>query len=158
MPAPPLDDSTLDAIGVLIRAVEQARVPGVLEFRLLINALRRAAESRDERELQEAGRVFETIDPEFRARIAARATAEALAFVGRGGGRAEELQTVTVEAPKGGQRPGSSFLAAINGIRGAMADAVDSRETAKARLIAAVEQRRAAETTLIPGDPLPRSP
>lgn len=157
MPAPPLDDSTLAAIGVLIRAVEQARVPGVLEFRLLVNTLRRAIESRDGQELQEAGRIFETIDPEFRARIAARADAEALAFVSRSGSRSAELRTVTAEAAKGGQRPGSSFLAAINGIRGAMADAVDSRETAKARLIAAVEQRR-AETTLIPGDPLPRSP
>ncbi len=173
-----LDSPTLDAIGVLTRAVEQERVPGVMEFRLLANALRRAVDSRSEQELNEAARVFQTLDPEFRGRIVERAKTEAHAQASRAG-----AVTVTVDSPPLPGRPApraprsaaSSFLAALNGLRPS-AKPDDSRNAAKDRLRMAVDSQRALpdrelpdkgadngldvgyDTGLRPGQPLPRSP
>lgn len=69
-----LDRETLQAVGVLKRAVEEARVPGVLEFRLLSSALSRTLESENPRELDEAKRVYETLDGECRTLIVDWAT------------------------------------------------------------------------------------
>lgn len=131
----PLDHQTLEAIDVLARAVDQARVPGVLEFRLLANALRRAIDSRGSRELQEAARVYQTLDRDFRARIIERAQAEARACVEQG----NSAKTATPEAGAT-VRAGSGFLAALNGGR-APAPPAQSR----------------TKTELLPGEPLPRS-
>lgn len=177
-----LDHHTLEAIAVLARAVERERVPGVLEFRLLANALNRAADSRSERELNEAARVFKTLEPELRVRIVERAKAEAHAQV-----RAGRSDATTIELPALPIRPaaktqkaaGSSFLAALNGLRPAGArigakapkaaggPAPDSRDAAKDRLRVAVETQRALPDTapdvgydrgLRPGVRLPRAP
>ncbi|MFD1626095.1 hypothetical protein [Azospirillum griseum] len=178
-----LDSATLDAIGVLARAVEQEREPGKIDFLLLNDALRRAGDSGNHADLAEAARVFHRLDGATRARIVARATAEAHALAGRGEAARE---AVTVEAPGAlspapglsASRPdgaaprpakrsvGSSFLAALNGFRPGRAKA-DSRDAAKGRLMAAVETQRALPVMgldeviegggLRPGQPLPRS-
>lgn len=168
-----LDRDTLDAIGVLARAVDHERIPGVPEFRLLSNALRRAIDFQAEEELGEAARLFQTMDSDSRARIVERATVEARA-------RANRSNAVTVESPPlptATGRPilstprsaGSSFLSALNGLRPGKAKD-SSRSAAKDRLRAAVETQRAlpesgfdarrdpgCDTDLRPGDPLPRS-
>ncbi|TWA63841.1 hypothetical protein FBZ82_112123 [Azospirillum brasilense] len=69
-----LDRETLQAVGVLKRAVDEARVPGVLEFRLLSSALDRTLETQDLHELNEAKRVYETLDGECRTLVVERAT------------------------------------------------------------------------------------
>ena len=69
-----LDRETLQAVGVLKRAVDEARVPGVLEFRLLSSALDRTLETEDMHELNEAKRVYETLDGECRTMVVERAT------------------------------------------------------------------------------------
>lgn len=85
-----LDRETLQAVGVLKRAVEEARVPGVLEFRLLSSALSRTLESENPRELDEAKRVYETLDGECRTLIVDWATTLAHAeAAGRRGPHAE---------------------------------------------------------------------
>ncbi len=119
-----LDQDHLQAIRILAQAVEQVRVPGLLEFRLLSGALARTLESRSQQELREASRVFQSLDREFRERIVARAQKEAQA-ARRGPGEA-------VPAPRGGSGSGSGsggggvprkaasgFLAALNGARAA---------------------------------------
>lgn len=163
---PTLDQPTLDAIGVLAQAVDHERVPGVPEFRLLANALRRAVDSRSERELNEAARVFQTLEPAFRTRIVERATAEAHARAGRSGAVTLEIPSIPVRPPLRAPRStGSSFLAALNGMRPA-AKPDGSRNTAKDRLKMAVDSQRALpgdgadvgyDTGLRPGAPLPRS-
>ncbi|MBP2232024.1 hypothetical protein J2847_005349 [Azospirillum agricola] len=183
-----LDHHTLEAIAVLARAVERERVPGVLEFRLLTNALNRAADSRSERELNEAARVFKTLEPELRVRIVERAKAEAHAQVRAGRADATTLEIPALDlsaldTPAPSARPtvrtvkaaGSSFLAALNGLRPtgvksgpkvAGGAAPDSRDAAKDRLRAAVETQRALPETapdvgydrgLRPGVRLPRA-
>lgn len=166
-----LDDDTLEAIAVLARAVDQVRVPSVLEFRLLSNALRRATDSRGERELDEAARVFQTLDPELRVRIMECATDEARAQAGRAAPLDIPLFSATrtkvpaavpaaVAAPP--RASGSSFLAALNGLRPAPQG---SRNAAKDRLTAAVESQRALPDNAVdlgyegfrPGARLPRS-
>ena len=166
-----LDRETLQAVGVLKRAVEEARVPGVLEFRLLSSALNRTLESEDMHELNEAKRVYETLDGECRTLVVERATTLARAeAAGRHAPPVEVEAEVKAEAetkdmappavavaepeppvaPRGGwaMRPATGFLAALNGVRNAArpqppADgASDSRATAKSRLKAAVEERR----------------
>lgn len=158
-----LDRDTLTAVGVLARAVEQARVPGVLEFRLLSSALRRTLESRNERELNDAAHVFESLDPSFRTRIVDCAKAEAEAYVEAHADAHVEAHVRDHPAPaperaparparlpagmagRAPTRAATGFLAALNGFgRGARRAEPDSRETAKARLLAAVEQRRSA--------------
>lgn len=166
-----LDRDTLDAIGVLARAVDHERIPGVPEFRLLSNALRRAIDFQAEEELGEAARLFQTMDSDSRARIVERAAVEA---------RASRSNAVTVESPplpaatgrpilSAPRSAGSSFLSALNGLRPGRAKD-SSRSAAKDRLRAAVETQRAlpesgfdarhdpgCDTDLRPGDPLPRS-
>ncbi len=175
-----LDSATLDAIGVLARAVEQEREPGKVDFLLLNDALRRAGDSGSRAELAEAARVFHRLDTTSRARIVARATAEAHALAGRveavtvevpaGAGKARSVDLSATRPDAGTPRPakrsvGSSFLAALNGLRPGRAKA-DSRDAAKDRLKAAVETQRALPVTgldevieggLRPGAPLPRS-
>lgn len=167
-----LDRDTLDAIGVLARAVDHERIPGVPEFRLLSNALRRAIDFQAEEELGEAARLFQTMDSNSRARIVERAAVEA---------RASRSNAVTVESPplpvaatgrpilSAPRSAGSSFLSALNGLRPGRAKD-SSRSAAKDRLRAAVDTQRAlpesgfdarrdpgCDTDLRPGDPLPRS-
>ena len=148
-----LDRETLEAVGVLARAVERERVPGVLECRLLANALKRTLDSGRENELNEASRVFRTLDAELRDRIVARARVEAQQA------RAQAKATETVESdasrdvvtqeipaiparraaePKG--RAGTNFLAALNGLRPAAT--ASSRGAARDRLRAAVDSQR----------------
>lgn len=163
-----LDHETLQAVGVLKRAVEQARVTGVLEFRLLAAALDRTLESHSVRELDEAKRVFDTLDGEIRARIVEYANAEARAEAGTQGARgpvaasAPEAKRTTLRKAV---RSATGFLAALNGARGgtqsstpASADTgqPDSRVTAKSRLMAAVEERRENDLAarLLSGGPL----
>lgn len=135
MSSGPLDHHTLEAIGVLARAVDQARVPGVLEFRLLANALRRAMDSRADRELQEAARVYQTLDRDFRQRIIQQAEVEARACAGQG----DDAKTGISDAGPA-VRAGSSFLAALNG-----------GQTPAPRAPARTQRE------LLPGEPLPRS-
>lgn len=161
-----LDQPTLDAIGVLAQAVDHERVPGVLEFRLLANALRRAVDSRSERELNEAARVFMTLEPEIRSRIVERAKTQAHARAGRTDAVTLEIPPIPARpAPRAPRSAGSSFLAALNGMRPA-AKPDDSRSAAKDRLKMAVDSQRALpgggedvgyDTGLRPGAPLPRS-
>ncbi len=164
-----LDHETLQAVGVLKRAVEQARVTGVLEFRLLVAALERTLDSRSVRELDEAKRVFDTLDGEIRAIIVEYANAAARAEAGTLGASgpvpaAEPAATRTTL--RKAVRSATGFLAALNGARGsaqnsvqasADADQPDSRVTAKSRLLAAVEERREndlAAARLLSGGPL----
>ncbi|WP_448206068.1 hypothetical protein [Azospirillum sp. sgz302134] len=170
-----LDHETLQAVGVLMRAVEQARVPGVLEFRLLTDALGRAVESARVRDLEDAKRIFDALDSEFRARIVLRAN-EMARVEANLGERVPKAPTATAEPPRRrlmgaplgaaslgkAVRSATGFLAALNGARGAAAAEAepDSRATAKSRLKAAVEERREAElaaATLRAGEPLPRA-
>lgn len=164
-----LDHETLQAVGVLMRAVEQARVPGVLEFRLLTAALDRTLESRSVRELDDAKRIFDTLDGEFRALVVqyandmARAEANTLGPRGRlSAAKPEEKRTALRKAV----RSATGFLAALNGARASASASAesgaqpDSRATAKSRLMAAVEERREndlAAARLLAGDPLPRA-
>ncbi|MBP2291797.1 hypothetical protein [Azospirillum rugosum] len=164
-----LDHETLQAVGVLKRAVEQARVTGVLEFRLLVAALERTLESRSVRELDEAKRVFDTLDGEIRARVVEYANEAARAEAGIHGARGP----VPVAEPEAKRtalrkavRSATGFLAALNGARGGAQASVeatnpggapDSRVTAKSRLLAAVEERRENDLTaarLLSGGPL----
>jgi hypothetical protein len=154
-----LDHETLQAVGVLMRAVEQARVPGVLEFRYLVDALDRTLVSGDVEELDEAKRFFEALDSDSRARVVdcAHDVAHATAAANRAGdaepaGKRKPLRRAAKSA--------TGFLAALNGARGAVANPPDSSVTAKSRLLAAVEERREndlAATQLFAGDPLPRA-
>ncbi|WP_247895372.1 hypothetical protein [Azospirillum brasilense] len=140
-----LDRETLQAVGVLKRAVDEARVPGVLEFRLLSSALDRTLETEDLHELNEAKRVYETLDGECRTLVVERATTLARAEAAErraptGDVEAEEEReavVVPVAAVKpqpreplppgpppglrGGRtmRPATGFLAALNGVRSA---------------------------------------
>lgn len=165
-----LDQETLQAVGVLKRAVEQARVPGVLEFRLLSAALDRTLETQGVRELDEAKRVFDTLDGEFRARVVRHANEMARAEAGALGTRrrAAGAEPAAKRMPlRKAVRSATGFLAALNGARGGGREAAgadgaaaspDSRDTAKSRLLAAVEERREndiAAARLSSGGPLP---
>ena len=159
-----LDHETLQAVGVLMRAVEQARVPGVLEFRYLVDALDRTLVSGDVEELDEAKRFFEALDSDSRARVVdcAYDVAHATAAANRVGDAAEPAGKR--KPLRRAAKPATGFLAALNGARGAIANppdsSVDSSVTAKSRLMAAVEERREndlAATQLFAGDPLPRA-
>ena len=162
-----LDHDTLQAVGVLVRAVEQTRVPGVLEFRLLTNALNRAIESRGERDLHEAARVFQSLDRDFRARIVERANEMARAQVGASAPREAKqapppVRSVMLPSLGKAARSATGFLAALNGSRAAAPKPPDSRGAAKSRLMEAVERQRDAandllSNDLLPGAPLPRS-
>lgn len=153
MPQGTLDRETLEAVGVLARAVERERVPGVLECRLLANALKRTLDSGRENELTEASRVFRTLDAELRDRIVARARVEAQ----QARAQAKAVETVETDAsrdvvtqeipaiparrgaePKG--RAGTNFLAALNGLRPAAT--AGSRGAARDRLRAAIDSQR----------------
>ncbi len=138
-----LDRETLQAVGVLKRAVDEARVPGVLEFRLLSSALDRTLETEDMHELNEAKRVYETLDGECRTMVVERATslahaeaAERRAPPAEAAGEAEakvvadaddDAAAAAVEpqppaSPPGlragrTMRPATGFLAALNGVR-----------------------------------------
>ncbi|MBK1838306.1 hypothetical protein JHL17_12860 [Azospirillum sp. YIM B02556] len=153
MPNGTLDRETLEAVGVLARAVERERVPGVLECRLLANALKRTLDSGQERELTEASRVFRTLDSDLRERIVARARVEAKET--RAQAKAVEAEVMSadrevvtqempalparrISEPKGGA--GSNFLAALNGLRPAATSG--SRGAARDRLRAAVDSQR----------------
>jgi len=153
MPQGTLDRETLEAVGVLARAVERERVPGVLECRLLANALKRTLDSGRENELTEASRVFRTLDAELRERIVARARVEAQqaraqAKASETAGTDASRDVVTQEIPalparraaepKG--RAGTNFLAALNGLRPAAT--AGSRGAARDRLRAAVDSQR----------------
>lgn len=153
MPQGTLDRETLEAVGVLARAVERERVPGVLECRLLANALKRTLDSGGERELNEASRVFRTLDVDLRERIVARARTEAQqaraqAKAADAAGADADRDVVTqeipalparlVNEPKG--RAGTNFLAALNGLRPAAT--AGSRGAARDRLRAAVDSQR----------------
>lgn len=158
MPQGTLDRETLEAVGVLARAVERERVPGVLECRLLANALKRTLDSGREVELSEASRVFRTLDADLRQRIVAsarveaqqtRAQAKGAGADGIAGDRAAEDRDVVtqeipalparrVSEPKGSA--GSNFLAALNGLRPAATSG--SRGAARDRLRAAVDSQR----------------
>lgn len=163
MPQGTLDRETLEAVGVLARAVERERVPGVLECRLLANALKRTLDSGRERELTEASRVFRTLDVDLRERIVARARVEAQqaraqAKAAAAPDTAIDREEVTqeipalpawrVSEPKGREqkaRAGTNFLAALNGLRPAAAtssNAGSSRGAARDRLRAAVDSQR----------------
>ncbi|WP_372400452.1 hypothetical protein ABMY26_33110 [Azospirillum sp. HJ39] len=154
MPHGTLDRETLEAVGVLARAVDGERVPGVLECRLLANALRRTLDSGGELELAEASRVFRTLDADLRDRIVARARQEARQARAQGTDAAR--QAVTQEGTREGPaaekpaaaepkaRAGTNFLAALNGLR----PAASSRNAARDRLRAAVDtQRRVGQRT-----------
>ncbi|CAO3362189.1 hypothetical protein [Azospirillum palustre] len=153
MPQGTLDRETLEAVGVLARAVERERVPGVLECRLLANALKRTLDSGRENELTEASRVFRTLDADLRDRIVARARVEAQ----QARAQAKTVETAGTDAsrdvvtqeipaiparraaePKG--RAGTNFLAALNGLRPAAT--ASSRGAARDRLRAAVDSQR----------------
>lgn len=153
MPQGTLDRETLEAVGVLARAVERERVPGVLECRLLANALKRTLDSGRENELTEASRVFRTLDADLRDRIVARARVEAQqaraqAKTAETAGTDASRDVVTQEIPaiparraaepKG--RAGTNFLAALNGLRPAAT--AGSRGAARDRLRAAVDSQR----------------
>ncbi|BAI76021.1 hypothetical protein AZL_d01950 (plasmid) [Azospirillum sp. B510] len=163
MPQGSLDRETLEAVGVLARAVERERVPGVLECRLLANALRRTLDSGGERELTEASRVFRTLDIDLRERIVSRARLEAqqtrdqVRKAGAKGpeaaGQPAEEEVVTLEIPaldipaiparrpaEPKDRAGTNFLAALNGLRPAATSG--SRSAARDRLRAAVDSQR----------------
>ncbi len=152
MPHGTLDRETLEAVGVLARAVERERVPGVLECRLLANALKRTLDSGRERELTEASRVFRTLDTDLRERIVARARVEAQQVRAEAKVRNTDHEAVTQEIPavtrrapepKGREpkaRAGSNFLAALNGLRPAAT--AGSRGAARDRLRAAVDTQR----------------
>ena len=158
-----LDHDTLQAVSVLARAVEQSRVPGVLEFRLLTNALNRALQSRGERELHEAARVFQTLDRDFRARIVERANEMARLEAASARNGNAPVRSVTLPSLGKAARSATGFLAALNGGRSSAAPpSPDSRGAAKSRLMEAVERQREAAndllpTDLLPGAPLPRS-
>ncbi len=159
MPQGTLDRETLEAVGVLARAVERERVPGVLECRLLANALKRTLDSGRERELTEASRVFRTLDVDLRERIVARARVEAQQTRAQAKAAATpdtviDREEVTQEIPalpawrisepKGREpkgRAGTNFLAALNGLRPA-ATTGSSRGAARDRLRAAVDSQR----------------
>lgn len=174
MPQGTLDRETLEAVGVLARAVERERVPGVLECRLLANALKRTLDSGRERELTEASRVFRTLDVDLRERIVARARLEAQQTRAQTKGtqmkgaatpdtaidREEVTQEIPalpvwrISEPKGREpkgRAGTNFLAALNGLRPAAttgSNAGSSRGAARDRLRAAVDsQRRVGQRT-----------
>lgn len=162
-----LDHDTLQAVGVLVRAVEQTRVPGVLEFRLLTNALNRVLESRGERELHEAERVFRSLDRDFRARIVERANEMARAQVGAqvGASAPREAKQApppvrSVMLPSLGKaaRSATGFLSALNGSRASASKPPDSRGAAKSRLMEAVERQREAANDILPNDLLPGAP
>ncbi|MBP2305707.1 hypothetical protein GBZ48_28960 [Azospirillum melinis] len=156
MPQGTLDRETLEAVGVLARAVERERVPGVLECRLLANALKRTLDSGRENELTEASRVFRTLDAELRDRIVARARVEAqqaraqakTAEMAETAGPDASRDVVTQEIPaiptrRGAEpkgRAGTNFLAALNGLRPAAT--AGSRGAARDRLRAAVDSQR----------------
>ncbi|WP_434623536.1 hypothetical protein [Azospirillum sp. B2RO_4] len=163
MPQGTLDRETLEAVGVLARAVERERVPGVLECRLLANALKRTLDSGRERELTEASRVFRTLDVDLRERIVARARVEAqqaraqakaAATPDSAVDREEVTQEIPalpawrISEPKGREpkgRAGTNFLAALNGLRPAAttgANSGSSRGAARDRLRAAVDSQR----------------
>ncbi len=151
-----LDHDTLQAVGVLARAVEQARMPGVLEFRLLSNALNRAIESRGERDLHEAARVFQTLDRDCRERIVERANAMAHAEAAVGRRPAAPVRSAVPPSLGKAARSATGFLAALNGGR-SKPSAEKSRNAAKSRLMEAVERQREASNDFLPGEPLPRS-
>ncbi|MFC5357467.1 hypothetical protein [Azospirillum himalayense] len=142
-----MDRETLQAVGVLKRAVDEARVPGVLEFRLLSSALDRTLETEDLHELNEAKRVYETLDGECRTLVVERATSLAHAEAAERRAPHEEVEVDAVPARvpvaaakpqpqpaapsappagpppglRGGRtmRPATGFLAALNGVRSA---------------------------------------
>lgn len=138
-----LDRETLQAVGVLKRAVDEARVPGVLEFRMLASALDRTLETEDLHELNEAKRVYETLDGECRTLVVERATSLAHAEAAERRAPLDEVEAEVVPvaaakpqppalpplAPPAGpppglrggrtMRPATGFLAALNGVRSA---------------------------------------
>ncbi|MGY0792470.1 hypothetical protein ACW7BJ_24135 [Azospirillum argentinense] len=143
MPEGTLDRETLQAVGVLKRAVDEARVPGVLEFRLLSSALDRTLETEDLHELNEAKRVYETLDGECRTLVVERATTLARAEAAERRTSQEDVKAKVVPVAvaklqpptspavgppsgpppglRGGRtmRPATGFLAALNGVRSA---------------------------------------
>ncbi len=125
----PLDRETVEAIQILTDAVRRERVPGMVEFRQLERALEQAAEQATEEQLAEAASVFQTLDGDFQARIAASAQALAQTVVEQRGTAAVEEPPAEAApepeaAPKPVQKPAvprsgrvqgpSPFLAALN--------------------------------------------
>ncbi|MBP2297614.1 hypothetical protein [Azospirillum picis] len=152
MPHGTLDRETLEAVGILARAVERERVPGVLECRLLASALHRTLESGRESDLGEASRIFRTLDSELRDRIVTRSRLEAhqarrrtAAAVAKPVAEAVTVEPAVHRKPEPKDRTGSSFLTALNGLRPGKT-APTSRCAARDRLRAAVDsQRRVGE-------------
>ncbi len=125
----PLDRETVEAIQILADAVRRERVPGVVEFRQLERALEQAAEQATEEPLAEAASVFQTLDGDLQARIAASAQTLAQTVVEQRATPAveeppAEAAPETEAAPKPVQKPAvprsgrvqgaSPFLAALN--------------------------------------------
>lgn len=122
------DDDTIRSIRVLAAAVERERVPGVVEFRLLADALDRALADRDHDELERAAVAYGALDVEFRRRIAERARALATAV------RADPTMVEAPRRPAEQPRAPTGLLAALNYGRPAPA----SRSVARSRLLAEV--------------------
>ncbi|SMH58642.1 hypothetical protein [Azospirillum agricola] len=77
------DEAALCSIEILSEAVERTCVPGVLELRMLRNALRAAVASRTTEAVKTAFAMFGRVDPDYRRLIAH----EALSLAARQKGR-----------------------------------------------------------------------
>lgn len=135
MTIPNLDDSNAHAVRVLAEAVRRERVPGIVEFVILADALNRALANDDLDELERGSNAFHALDPEYRRRIADRAQ-----ILARTEPRisAETLRATdpALRAVKPGRvsppRSASGFLSALNHGRTAPSG---SRSVAMARLL-----------------------
>lgn len=75
----PLDDLTVEAVGILVEAVREAVTPGVPERRVIEGALERAVTHRSALDLDHAGMVFDRLDGATREAVADRAAGKARA-------------------------------------------------------------------------------
>ena len=77
------DDASLCSIDILAQAVERMSVKGVLELRMLRNALREAVSSPTPDAVQFAYAMFSRVDPDYRRMIAHEALTLAAEQKGR---------------------------------------------------------------------------
>lgn len=77
------DDAALCSIEILSEAVERACVPGIVELRMLRNALREALQSKTPEAVKTAFGMFARVDRDYRRRIAHEALTLATEQKGR---------------------------------------------------------------------------
>lgn len=106
------DPELLNAVQVLADAVRRERIPGVVEFRQLEDALKDIAAEPSENSWATADAAFNALDPDLRQRVADRA--QQLAYKEAKARRGDEAAAPAPSAKPAPKPAASPFLTALN--------------------------------------------